>query len=42
MILRDGEIFADGPKETVLAALRLPGPATASVPPATPMAPQLA
>jgi ATP-binding cassette subfamily C exporter for protease/lipase len=34
IILRDGEIFADGPKEDVLAALRQPGPPTSTAPPA--------
>ena len=42
MILRDGEIFADGPKEAVLAALRAPAAAPASVPPVPPLSPQLA
>lgn len=37
IILRDGEIFADGPKEAVLAALRQPGPPTATAPPAPPL-----
>jgi ATP-binding cassette subfamily C exporter for protease/lipase len=40
MILRNGEIFADGPKEAVLAALRPAAPS--SVPPVPPMSPQLA
>lgn len=34
MILRDGEIFADGPKEAVLAALGQPAPPAAPAPPA--------
>lgn len=37
IILRDGEIFADGPKEAVLEALRQPGPPTATAPPAPPL-----
>ena len=36
MILRDGQIIADGPKESVLAALR---PATTPKPPASPTSP---
>jgi ATP-binding cassette subfamily C exporter for protease/lipase len=36
IILRDGEIFADGPKEAVLAALRPASPPTASAPSAPP------
>lgn len=42
MVLRDGEIFADGPKEAVLAALRPPASAPPFVPPVPPMSPQLA
>lgn len=42
MVLRDGEIFADGPKETVLAALRPSAAAPTSVRPVPPMSPQLA
>ena len=42
MVLRDGEIVADGPKEAVLAALRPPAAAPSSVPPVPPMSPQLA
>jgi ATP-binding cassette subfamily C exporter for protease/lipase len=34
IILRDGEVFADGPKESVLASLRSASPPTASAPPA--------
>ncbi len=42
MMLRDGEIFADGPKDAVLAALRPPAAAPSPVPPVPPMSPQLA
>ncbi len=45
MLLRDGEIVADGPKEAVLAALRAPAAAPSPVPPVppiSPMSPQLA
>ncbi len=45
MVLRDGEIFADGPKDAVLAALRPPAAAPSPVPPVPPvppMSPQLA
>jgi ATP-binding cassette subfamily C exporter for protease/lipase len=40
ILLRDGEIFADGPKETVLASLRSATPPSGSTPPA-PSAPSL-
>jgi len=39
MVLRDGEIVADGPKEAVLAALRAPAAASSSVPPVPPVPP---
>ena len=41
ILLRDGEIFADGPKDSVLAALRPPRPSTASTTPPAPPAPAL-
>ena len=40
ILLRDGEIFADGPKDAVLAGLRQPRPPAAATPPA-PAAPAL-
>ena len=36
ILLRDGEIFADGPKDAVLAGLRQPRPPAAATPPAPP------
>ena len=42
MVLRDGEIFADGPKEAVLAALRRPAAAPSSASPVPPKPPQFA
>lgn len=42
MVLRDGEIFADGPKEAVLAALRPPPAAPSPASPVPPMSPQFA
>ena len=41
MILREGEIFADGPKETVLAVLRAPATTSAPSGPTSPAAPTL-
>ena len=39
IVLRDGEIFADGPKDTVMASLRPAHPAKPSRPPAPPAPP---
>ena len=37
ILLHDGEIFADGPKDAVLAGLRQPRPSAAATPPAPPV-----
>ena len=42
MVLRDGEIFADGPKDAVLAALRHPATQPPHASPTPPISPQLA
>lgn len=42
MVLRDGELFADGPKDVVLAALRTTGSQPPPVTPASTLSPKLA
>jgi ATP-binding cassette subfamily C exporter for protease/lipase len=41
MLLKDGEIVADGPKEAVLATLTKPKPSPPALPPVPPITPQL-